>query len=178
MKALFVALLALTVLAMAPAAAQTSPPPSEREVLRLRLKDLKDGAEGTIIVPAPKHDIVVSLTPTSGTLIGAPTKHKLIYAGAPQPPPAQPNLYFLAIGVDTYQNADEFPRTYAKADIDGVVETVKRQEGVFFGHVDVTTLLDDEVTIDRVNRSSMISPASRPTTIMSSSISWVMGLSA
>jgi len=38
MKALFVALLALTVLATAPAAAQTSPQPSEREVLRSRLQ--------------------------------------------------------------------------------------------------------------------------------------------
>ncbi len=38
MKALFVALLALTVLAMAPAAAQTVSQPSEREVLRLRLQ--------------------------------------------------------------------------------------------------------------------------------------------
>ena len=116
-------------------------------------RHLSDGAEGTITLSPPKHDIVVSLTPSSGSLVGAPAKVKLVYAGELAPAPAKPNLYVLAVGVDTYRNADEFPRTYAKADVDGLIETLKRQEGVFFAHVYPTPLLDDDATISKLRDS-------------------------
>jgi uncharacterized caspase-like protein len=96
---------------------------------------------------APKRDFVVSLTPTAGALVGAPAKIKLVYAGARPTAPARPNLYVLTLGVDTYENEKEFPRTYAKDDVDGLSAALKQQEGVFFGHVEIKSLMDDQVTV-------------------------------
>ncbi len=114
---------------------------------------LTDGSEGTITISPPKHDIAISLTPSAGALVGAPAKIKMVYAGETPPASAKPNLFVLAIGVDTYQNTNEFPRTYAKADVDGLIETLKQQEGVFFEHVYPTTLLDDDATIAKLRDS-------------------------
>jgi uncharacterized caspase-like protein len=111
---------------------------------------LRESAEGTVTLEAPKRDFVVSLTPASGDLVGAPAKIKLVYAGASPPTPAKPDLYVLALGVDTYENDKEFPRTYAQDDVDGLTTALKRQEGAFFGHVEIKPLMDNQVTVDNL----------------------------
>jgi hypothetical protein len=110
-------------------------------------KHLSDGAEGEVVVPAPKRDFVVGLTPTAGGRVGLPATVKLVYAGAPPPAPPKPNLHVIAIGVDTYENAAEFPRTYAEEDVNALVDALKKQEGPFYGHVEVTTLLGEHADI-------------------------------
>ena len=110
-------------------------------------KRLSDGAEGEVVVPAPKRDFVVGLTPGAGGRVGLPAKVKLVYGGTPPPAPPKPNLRVIAIGVDTYEDVAEFPRTYADEDVEALVDALKQQEGRFYGRVDVTTLLDEHANI-------------------------------
>jgi hypothetical protein len=109
-------------------------------------KKLSDGDEREVEVPAPKRDFVVALTPTAGGRVGLPATVKLVYAGGPPPAPPKPNLHVIAIGVDTYDDA-EYPRTYAGEDVKALVDALKDQEGRFYGHVEVTTLIDEHANI-------------------------------
>ena len=109
-------------------------------------KRLSDGAEGEVVVPAPKRDFVVGLTPTAGGRVGLPATVKLVYVGAPPPAQPKPNLRVIAMGVDTYDDA-EFPRTYAEEDVKVLVNALKDQEGPFYGHVEVMTLLGEHANI-------------------------------
>ena len=59
-------------------------------------------------------------------------------------------MYVLALGVDTYENDKEIPRTYAKDDVDGLTSGAEAaRKSVFFGHVEIKPLMDDQGTVGK-----------------------------
>lgn len=116
---------------------------------------LADGAEDTRTIPLPKQDVTISLSAAAGSLNSDPARVKLIYHGAKPAQAARPNLYLLAIGVDDYEKADEFPKTHAKSGVDAMVEIWMKQKGRQFENVIPIPLLDsakpgEALTLERV----------------------------
>jgi WD40 repeat protein len=103
---------------------------------------LADGSEDTRTIPLPTQDVTVSLSAAVGNLNSDPARVRLIYQGAKPAQAAKPNLYLLAIGVDDYEKADEFPKTHAKSGIDAMVSIWMKQKGRQFGNVIPILLLD------------------------------------
>jgi uncharacterized caspase-like protein len=102
--------------------------------------------------------VTVSLSAAVGSLNSDPARVRLIYQGAKPAQAAKPNLYLLAIGVDDYEKADEFPKTHAKSGIDAMVEIWTKQEGKQFGKVISIPLLDSAkpggaLTLERIREA-------------------------
>jgi WD40 repeat protein len=119
---------------------------------------LADGSEDTRTIPLPKQDVTISLSAAVGNLNSDPARVRLIYQGAKPAQAAKPNLYLLAIGVDDYEKADEFPKTHAKSGIDAMVATWMKQEGKQFGKVIPIPLLDsakpgEALTLERIREA-------------------------
>ena len=119
---------------------------------------LADGSEDTRTIPLPRQDVTVSLSAAVGSLNSDPARVRLIYQGAKPAQPAKPNLYLLAIGVDDYEKAGEFPKTHAKSGIDAMVAIWMKQEGRLFGKVIPIPLLDsakpgEALTLERIREA-------------------------
>jgi WD40 repeat protein len=119
---------------------------------------LADGSEDTRTIPLPKQDVTISLSAAAGSLNSDPARVRLIYQGAKPAQAAKPNLYLLAIGVDDYEKADEFPKTHAKSGVDAMVATWMKQEGKQFGKVIPIPLLDsakpgEALTLERIREA-------------------------
>jgi hypothetical protein len=119
---------------------------------------LGDGDEDTRTIPLPRQNVTVSLIAAVGSLNSDPVRVRLIYDGAKPVQAAKPNLYLLAIGVDDYEKADDFPQTHAEADIDAMVAIWKKQEGRQFDKVIPFRLLDgakpgEALTLERIREA-------------------------
>jgi WD40 repeat protein len=119
---------------------------------------LGDGDEDIRTIPLPRQNVTVSLSAATGSLNSDPARIRLIYEGAKPAQAPKPNLYLLAIGVDDYEKADEFPQTHAEAGIDSMIETWKKQEGRQFGKVIPLRLFDgvksrEPVTFERIREA-------------------------
>jgi WD40 repeat protein len=119
---------------------------------------LADGTEDIRTIPLPKQDVTVSLSASVGSLNSDPARVKLLYQGAKPAEAAKPNLYLLAIGVDDYERADEFPKTHAKSGVDAMVAIWMKQEGKQFGKVIPIPLLDgakpgEALTLERLREA-------------------------
>jgi hypothetical protein len=119
---------------------------------------LSDGDEDVRTIPLPKQDVTVSLSAAVGSLNSDPARVRLIYQGAKPAQAAKPNLYLLAIGIDDYERADEFPKTHAKSGIDAMVAIWTKQKGRLFGNVIPIPLLDsakpgEALTLERIREA-------------------------
>jgi Caspase domain/WD domain, G-beta repeat len=103
--------------------------------------------ERHLTLPAPPHDVEVSILARSGDLVGEAASVRLKYAGrkADEAEPIKPKLYAVVIGVSDYVEPG-LRLSYAAADARGVAEALQRQKGGLYRDVEVRPLVDRDAT--------------------------------
>jgi hypothetical protein len=97
----------------------------------------------------PRQDIEVALIAWSGEQASEPARLKLHWAGARLEDLLKPKLYALVIGVSDYVAAN-LKLDYAAKDAVDFSEALQAQEGGMYSKVEVTRLLDREVTREAI----------------------------
>ena len=103
--------------------------------------------ERHLTLPAPPHDVEVSILARSGDLVGEAARVRLRYAGrkADEAELIKPKLYAVVIGVSDYVEPG-LRLSYAAADARGVAEALQRQKGGLYRDVEVRPLVDRDAT--------------------------------
>ena len=103
--------------------------------------------ERHLTLPAPPHDVEVSILARSGDLVGEAARVRLKYAGrkADEAELIKPKLYAVVIGVSDYVEPG-LRLSYAAADARGVAEALQRQKGGLYRDVEVRPLVDRDAT--------------------------------
>ena len=103
--------------------------------------------ERHLSLPAPPHDVEISIIASSGDLVGEPASVRLKYAGrkADEAELIKPKLYAVVIGVSDYVEPG-LRLGYAAADARGVAEALQRQKGGLYRDVEVRPLVDRDAT--------------------------------
>ena len=103
--------------------------------------------ERHLTLPAPPHDVEVSILARSGDLVGEAASVRLRYAGrkADEAELIKPKLYAVVIGVSDYVEPG-LRLGYAAADARGVAEALQRQKGGLYRDVEVRPLVDRDAT--------------------------------
>ena len=100
-----------------------------------------------LTLPAPPHDVEVSILARSGDLVSEAASVRLRYAGrkADEAELIKPKLYAVVIGVSDYVEPG-LRLGYAAADARGVAEALQRQKGGLYRDVEVRPLVDRDAT--------------------------------
>ena len=103
--------------------------------------------ERHLTLPAPPHDVEVSILARSGDLVAEAARMRLRYAGrkADEAELIKPKLYAVVIGVSDYVEPG-LRLSYAAADARGVAEALQRQKGGLYRDVEVRPLVDRDAT--------------------------------
>ena len=103
--------------------------------------------EKHLTLPAPPHDVEVSILARSGDLVGEAARVRLRYAGrkADEAELIKPKLYAVVIGVSDYVEPG-LRLSYAAADARGVAEALQQQKGGLYRDVEVRPLVDRDAT--------------------------------
>ena len=116
-----------------------------------------DGGTGTIVVPMPDHDAIISLVAYAGGQASDAVRVQLKGAApagrgvAAEDESLKPTLYALLIGVANYQNK-AFNLEYSDKDAAGLAEALKGQKGKLYKDVEVKVLTDQDATATAIKR--------------------------
>jgi WD40 repeat protein len=93
-----------------------------------------------------ENEISVLATNSAGTIESERDTISISYSA---PKVIKPNLYILAIGVNKYRDGDLW-LNYAVPDVEAIVETLPKVSKKLFQKVDITKLLDSDVTKEKI----------------------------